>query len=211
MAHRNGRRTGWYRGTRRARADERNAPWSRLPPERECVFETCSPPTVRMSPGARCVYILHPGMAAALRRRTSSDTTGQISGTERLSGAGKTARLGLRESRTSLRKGCTNKKPHSLLRGLCGSKAELTGNSRLYPLPPLANGESHQSPADQQQGNRLGHSDVKLPGKRTPNGSARIDDSFNLQGTFVVDLRRERTAPKREGANRIGDSPVCVQ
>ena len=77
---------------------------------------------VRMSPGAPCVYILHPGMAAALRRRISPDTTGQISGTERLIGAGKTARLGLGESRTGFRKGCTNKKPHSLLRGCAVQK-----------------------------------------------------------------------------------------
>src|ERR1019366_7873732 len=163
---------------------------------------------------AWCAMRLHStsrdGRGIEKAKTVSPDTTGQISGTERLFGAVEPTRLGLGKREPVFEKAAPTKtaQPHARLGG---SKAELTGNSRLYPLPPLDNGESHQSPADQQQGNRLGHSDVKLPGKRTPNGSARIDDSFNLQGTFVVDLRRERTAPKREGANRIGDSPVCVQ
>ena len=54
--HKNGRRTGWCRANRRARGDGRNAPWSRLPRGRECVFEKCSPRKSRDgSQGAACL------------------------------------------------------------------------------------------------------------------------------------------------------------
>jgi hypothetical protein len=75
---------------------------------------------------AWCAVRLHftsrDGRGIETAKNVSPDTTGQISGTERLIGAGKTARLGLGESRTGFRKGCTNKKPHSLLRGCAVQK-----------------------------------------------------------------------------------------
>jgi hypothetical protein len=66
---------------------------------------------VRMSPAAPCAYILHPELAAALRRprSVSSDIVGQMSGTERLIGGGKDCQSRL---------GRTNKKPHNPLRAV---------------------------------------------------------------------------------------------
>src|ERR1035437_6488847 len=147
-------------------------------------------------------------MAAALRRRKMSPLIplGKRAGWTRGTGGGKgcQTRLGGMENRFS--RGPHPQKNRTAFWGLCGSKTELTGNSRLHPLPPLDSGESHQSPTDQRHRNGLGHTYVELPGKRAPKSSVgRIDNSFNLQGGLAVDLRRERTAPKREGANRIGD------
>ena len=62
-AHKNGRRTGWYRGNRQARGDERSAPWSRLRREREYVFERCSTyggPGIAANPSRD--FIVHPGV-----------------------------------------------------------------------------------------------------------------------------------------------------
>ena len=122
---RNRRRTGWYRfeGIGEREGTNEMCHGSRLPPERECVLDTCSPPLVRMSPGAPRAYILHSEMAAALRRRKMSQLIpmGHISGMERLIGRGKDCqtRVGGIENRFSnFRKGRTNKKPHSLMRAV---------------------------------------------------------------------------------------------
>src|SRR5436853_7726287 len=50
-AHENGCRTELDRGNRRGRAGERNAPWLRLPRERECV----SGPVLGLLPNIVCI------------------------------------------------------------------------------------------------------------------------------------------------------------
>jgi hypothetical protein len=120
-------------------------------------------------------------------KNIATGTTGQMSGTERLIGGGRGCQTRAWGNREPVFERAAQTKTAQPLAGLCGSKAELTGNSRLHPLAPLNSGESDQAPTDQRHRNGLRHStDVKRSGIRAGNGSAADDPSLNTSGTHVA-------------------------